>query len=391
MNTKHLLSALLIFPFSLWAAGSGSDWTATSALQFQQQSGTRISVEESNIRFFTGGLERITLDASGNVGIGTTTLLEKVAIRSSNDDHKTITFGLKPSSNDNTQGGLGVASGGFVSLNAYNHIVFNTDGGAGYSEKMRIDVNGKVGIGTTDPGNYQLNVTGSTLTTGAVDIASSRPTNANAEGLFLYGGYNTSFQLTSSGWGASHAILFDAYKNASQPAVGGLLGTGNAKFTHGAGPYGGGAGMINFYGNGGTMDFVISPISTGAGNDINWGAPKMRIQRDGTIGINTSDPDENYKLHVNGAVRAISYKSDANSYADFVFDDDYKLPTLKEVETFIEKNHHLPNIPSEAEAKANGVDLQEMQAKLLQKIEELTLYVIAQQKEIETLKTQINK
>ena len=69
-------------------------------------------------------------------------------------------------------------------------------------------------------------------------------------------------------------------------------------------------------------------------------------------------------------------KVEATKWPDFVFDKNYQLPTLQEVEEHINKYKHLPDIPSETEVKENGVSLGEMQAKLLQKIEELTLYTI---------------
>jgi hypothetical protein len=73
-------------------------------------------------------------------------------------------------------------------------------------------------------------------------------------------------------------------------------------------------------------------------------------------------------------------------WPDFVFDKDYKLPTLSEVEPFIAENHHLPNVPSAAEVEANGVNLGEMNAILIQKVEELTLYILDLQKQINELK-----
>ena len=76
-------------------------------------------------------------------------------------------------------------------------------------------------------------------------------------------------------------------------------------------------------------------------------------------------------------------------WADFVFEKDYDLPTLSEVEQFIQKNKHLPGVPSAKEVETNGMDVAETQAMLLQKIEELTLYIIQQQKEIELLKSKI--
>lgn len=106
------------------------------------------------------------------------------------------------------------------------------------------------------------------------------------------------------------------------------------------------------------------------------------------IGIGTNNPS--YKLDVNGTIRAKEVIV-ATGWADFVFKDDYKLPTLSEVENHIKDRGHLPDMPSEAEVKENGIGLSEMNTKLLQKIEELTLYAIQQNKEIEALKEEINK
>ena len=77
-------------------------------------------------------------------------------------------------------------------------------------------------------------------------------------------------------------------------------------------------------------------------------------------------------------------------WADYVFADDYKLMPLKKLEQFIATENHLPEIPSAEEVVKEGVDLGQMQAKLLQKIEELTLYVIQQQKEIDALKKKVS-
>lgn len=75
--------------------------------------------------------------------------------------------------------------------------------------------------------------------------------------------------------------------------------------------------------------------------------------------------------------------------ADFVFKPDYKLKPLAEVESFVKENQHLPEIPSEKEMIENGVNINEMQIKLLQKIEELTLYIIEQDKKIESLQSEV--
>jgi len=96
----------------------------------------------------------------------------------------------------------------------------------------------------------------------------------------------------------------------------------------------------------------------------------------GNVGIGTTDT-KGYKLAVAGNMIAESVKVQLRSaWPDYVFAKDYTLPSLKETEKHIKENNHLPGIPSAAEVKNNGIDVGEMNAKLLKKIEELTLYVI---------------
>jgi hypothetical protein len=91
------------------------------------------------------------------------------------------------------------------------------------------------------------------------------------------------------------------------------------------------------------------------------------------------NPD-NYTLLVAACVALVT------DWADYVFDKKYPLLPLKEVGTFIEKNGHLPNIPTTEEMRVNGLNVAEMDKKLLEKIEELTLYILQQQKQIEDQK-----
>jgi hypothetical protein len=96
----------------------------------------------------------------------------------------------------------------------------------------------------------------------------------------------------------------------------------------------------------------------------------------GNVGIGTTDT-RGYKFAVDGSAIATSMKvKPSGSWPDFVFLKDYKLPTLTEVKTYIDKNRHLPDMPSANEVHANGLDLGEMNRLLLKKVEELTLYLI---------------
>jgi hypothetical protein len=109
----------------------------------------------------------------------------------------------------------------------------------------------------------------------------------------------------------------------------------------------------------------------------------------GNVAIGTASAGT-YKLAVEGTIGARKIKvTQENPWADFVFENDYQLPTLQETDNFIKANKHLPNIPTAAEVKKNGVDLGEMNTKLLQKVEELTLHLIEQNKRVAALEKEV--
>jgi len=103
-------------------------------------------------------------------------------------------------------------------------------------------------------------------------------------------------------------------------------------------------------------------------------------QSTGFVGIGTTDPKA--MLAVNGDIYAKKVRVTPDDWPDFVFEPSYKLPSLQELESFIAEHKHLPEIPSAKEVSQQGLDIGQNQAKLLQKIEEMTLHLIAQDKQL---------
>ncbi len=114
------------------------------------------------------------------------------------------------------------------------------------------------------------------------------------------------------------------------------------------------------------------------------GLERMRLDLNGNLGIGVNDT-KGYKLAVNGKIRTKEIKVEASDWPDYVFNAAHEMPSLRELETFIRENHHLPDIPSASETAEDGIDLGKMNTRLLKKIEELTLYIIEQEKRIQKL------
>jgi hypothetical protein len=129
--------------------------------------------------------------------------------------------------------------------------------------------------------------------------------------------------------------------------------------------------QIRAYSNGGNINNNLVLQSTG-----------------GNVGIGTTNPTS--KLTVAGDINSREVKVTVDAGADFVFEKDYNLPSLASLDTYIKENKHLPEIASAKDMQTNGINLSEMNIKLLQKVEELTLYAIEQNKKLEILQKENN-
>lgn len=125
--------------------------------------------------------------------------------------------------------------------------------------------------------------------------------------------------------------------------------------------------------------FQTAPVHAGEPGELIPFKEVMRICENGSVGIGTATPGS-YKLAVEGTIGARKVKVMQGSWADFVFDASYALPPLSEVEAHVKSYKHLPGIPSAKEISVDGLDVGDMQTKQMQKIEELTLYLIEQDK-----------
>ncbi|SCY50241.1 hypothetical protein SAMN02927916_2324 [Flavobacterium anhuiense] len=280
------------------------------------------------------------LDPTGNVGIGITNPNNSLEIRTSpSQSFSHLYFGEPSAISDQASaklcfGGSGIQNASFSwvpSITTQGKLFLSfggSDNGMNNSTKMTFQANGNIGIGTTAP-KQKLTIVGDQIT-----IDQGGPTNGQNSTAIL--------RLQSSPNGAGEVLDF---------------------------------GMnIKSYGWIQPQDF----------NDPNAFYNLILNAKGGNVGIGTLNPDS--KLAVNGTIHSKEVKVDMTGWSDFVFKKEYNLPTLEEVEKHIAEKGHLENIPSEKEVLENGINLGEMNAKLLQKIEELTLYMIQMKKENESVK-----
>lgn len=225
---------------------------------------------------------------------------------------------------------------------------------------------GNIGIGTTSS-NFNLEVATTSTPTNFYDLA------------FIGSKVTSTFPRNSISY---NGLIFRKLDSGMQ------LGYAGYAYTSGLSP------LLQ-----GQITFIPSPPLTinSAAISLGFGTGNVvKITQNGKVRISTTDiaTPNGYRLFVEDGILTekvrVAVEGTAD-WADYVFADNYNLMPLNEVEAFTKENKHLPNVPSAEDVVNQGLDVAQMDAKLLEKIEELTLYLIEQNKQIEELKAEIKE
>ena len=316
---------------------------------------------------------RLAIDSTGNVGIGTAAPavgLDVVSTFVANRGNVQILDNTAQAANTGGQLTLGgkfnsagsLTPGVMVAAKKHNaadgdysfDMAFlaykNLD--AHMTERMRIDgSNGNVGIGTAAPA-VNLDVIGAFVANrGNVEILDNTAQAADTGG-----------QLTLGG----------KFRNAGQLTPGVMIAAKKHNATDG--------------------DYSFDMAFLAYKNLDAHMTERMRIDgSNGNVGIGTTPATSPYKLSVNGTIGAKEIIVTNTGWADYVFQPGYRLTPMTELAAYIEEHHHLPGIPSESEVREKGVSVGEMQARLLAKIEELTLHMIQAEERNRALKERVER
>ena len=333
--------------------------------------------ENTALRIATDGTEKMRVAANGNVGIG-------------NDS---------PSAKLDVDGDVKVGYSDAYQIGAYDAVWYNSGGNVGNvigtsnsGHDLSVHVGGsdahvftdagRVGLGTTSP-STRVDVQGDTITGNVLNVDNNYSGNSDVRAIRAVStpadGYGYGVQATGGYYGVHATGSGGSYTGSVRGVYGYSSGTAGSR-------YGVQGSASN---SGGTNAYGVYGTATGATN--NWagyfGSGNVYVANELRIG-NTGGAT-GYDVAVDGKIICEEIKvEDSGSWPDYVFSPEYDLPTLSEVEHMINTENHLPGVPDAATVAEEGIMLGEMQKVLMEKIEEVVLYTIQQQKEIDQLKKQ---
>ncbi len=329
----------------------------TSPVQFNAYNSSDFRIIQrgnSVMTFWTNTIERLRIDAVGNVGIGITNPTSKLHVAGDiRADGGNISIGHNRPTlvvTDYEQGSelrnwdIHTASG-VINFRLANDVYnaannWMTVTRSGFVPTSISFPSGNVGIGTSNPA-IKLDVQG--------DIGKYDPYEAKVQGLRIG---------STPVYGASGARTLSLVNKVSASTSG----------------------------SGGNFEKYIIK-SDGFNTYLAEGAGNLIYEGTGNVGIGTTNPTT--KLAVNGTIRSKEVRVEAGPWPDYVFTSTYVLPTLDQVKSYIDRYQHLPEMPSDKEVKKNGIALGEIVTLQTKKIEELTLYLIEKDKQVKQQSQQL--
>jgi hypothetical protein len=390
---------------------SATDPSITNELQTISLSNNTLTLSQNggSVILPTGGTSQWTNSGtniyfSNNVGIGNTSPTAKLH----------LTGGMKIDARNTLEFGAGV-SGKEVNAGKIGYQVFSTDAldivgaGSGSNRKIKFyneggaDFNGDINSdGNINSKGNAIGLTSASYPIGIVQESGGSTPLLHLDLNFRHPNKNNAYIGAAFRIDSRDNPLFQWFyrpaNSSTERAVMTLDNVGNSIFSGNITATG-----LKVTTSAGSGKVLTSDASgnatwqtpTGGSGSSQWTTVGSNIQYTaGKVLIGTVNAPGNYKLYVEQGILServrVALKS-TSYWADYVFEPKYKLMPLTEVESFIKENKHLPNVPSAKEVVKEGIDMATMDAKLLEKIEELTLYMIELKKENEGLKKRISK
>lgn len=348
----------------------------------------------TNLALGVSGAEKMRITTAGHVGIGTTTpdnpltVVGNIKSSNLNSNGNTTRVGAGAGNNTMTGGGntlLGNGPGSALTVGAFNTVIGWYAAGAMTTGHSNI-ILGTTNVSSTNrftgqaltSGSHNIfmgNGAGSWTSTGEANVAIGHGALTGGNGsLNTAVGYNSGFFQTT---GSNNVYLgreagFSNTTGSANTFIGGETGRSNTT----------GTGLTFLGNNAGSASTDGLTNATAIGYNAQATTSNTLILGNGAkVGIGTSNPDE--KLTVNGTIHSKEVKVDVSiPVPDYVFDVDYKLTHLDDLKVYINKNHHLPEIPSATQMEKEGINLSVMNTTLLKKVEELTLYLIQKDEQL---------
>lgn len=318
---------------------------------------------------------QVTLDNSGRLGIGTTTPNYKMHVTGGDFFFNSAAGYMKIGYDGSNQWRIGTTGGGA------DLLLYTAPDGATFTTRHYFSQAGNVGLGV-----------GLVTPQGRLDVMGAGTTSSTNTLLLRNSLGDTLLRMRDDG------RMGIGYNGSSYGRVMNVGGTGINFYTANEAAFGGAIfptdTSIVMWSNSGANNYVVLQPSWG-NTGIGTYTPNAKLHLNGAmlIGGNSSRIATGYQLSVVGKVIAEEVKVQlSGSWPDYVFADDYKLMPVEELEKSIRANNHLPNIPSAADVTLQkGIELGEMNRKMVEKIEELTLYIIEINKKNKQLEEKLTK